>query len=373
MSRIEEFHNDDKAYNATNFTINQLYELVCLFGLDDNIKVDGVVPTWNYNFHGEELLVFLLIKMKHGLTTSVMCDHIVFGCSTRWSYGYRFIVSYLIGRYKGILSLNSIANLREKVLDFANNICCFTERPQNLSDIQNTADVVQYPGAVYGDDKTFRIFGFFDCKTFVCCRPMSGPGNDAHGQREGNYFANRAFYGGHKQVHGLKILTIMLPNGMNYVLNTVSVRRNDCYVTTICRADEILVDLNVQALSIQDPNNYMIIYGDGGFRGYHNCLRTAHVGSPMFPLTADEKIQNQVLKSARQTIEQSYGKLSMLWKMETSGKRSFKLENGIEHVRKQVQLMYLLTNCHNCYKGSVVSTAFECLPPTIENYLAGIH
>ena len=110
-------------------------------------------------------------------------------------------------------------------------------------------------------------------------------------------------------------------------------------------------------------------YGDGGFRGHHWCLRTAHVGTPQEPLTTEEIIQNYVMKKGRVSIEHSYGKVATLWRLEQTGKRLFQIEWGLAHVDCQICLMYLLTNIHTCYQGSVVSLQFNMIPPTAMEYL----
>ncbi len=74
-------------------------------------------------------------------------------------------------------------------------------------------------------------------------------------------------------------------------------------------------------------------------------------------------------QSARETIEHSYGKLCELWRLELTGKYLFRLENGVKFVNQQIALMFLLTNLHTCFHGSIVTSEFKALPPTIEEYL----
>ena len=58
------------------------------------------------------------------------------------------------------------------------------------------------------------IIGFIDDTTLGCCRPGGGP-NHRNGHRW-DPAIQRAFYNGWKSMHGLKIQTLDLPNGMNF-------------------------------------------------------------------------------------------------------------------------------------------------------------
>ena len=62
----------------------------------------------NYKFHREELLIYMLIKMKDGLRHTVMADKIVGGDSRRWSAGYNFIVHHIDKRYEHLIGPNGL-------------------------------------------------------------------------------------------------------------------------------------------------------------------------------------------------------------------------------------------------------------------------
>ena len=60
------------------------------------------------------------------------------------------------------------------------------------------------------------IFGFIDCSIDRINRPMSGPNGDYEGATHKAHgdVAQRAVYTGYKKCHGLKVETVLLPNGI---------------------------------------------------------------------------------------------------------------------------------------------------------------
>jgi hypothetical protein len=75
-----------------------------------------------------------------------------------------------------------------------------------------------------------RIVGFLVCKIDKTCTPGTGPMHDEelaerHPDAE---IIQRALYSGYLKVHGLKVLTVVFPNGIiAYLDGSVSARKND--------------------------------------------------------------------------------------------------------------------------------------------------
>ncbi len=267
-TRISKFTNDDECQNFTNFTRPQLAQLILLWDLDVYVQAEGHFSQQkHYLFHHEELCLYMLICIKGSFTHAHMEDQVMFGTSSCWSYGYRWIISYLYDKYHHLLNLIALPNIEQKVYKYGDKVEQYLSEPRNMSGILNNEELVLYEGLQLDDDEFFCIFGFFDCKTFNICRSRSGPGDNPQGRKPGSYYMNCAFYGGHKQAHGLKVFSILLPNGINYISNSILVQRNNSHIATTSRADEYLVELNNQVLGINNPNNYMILYGNGGFKG----------------------------------------------------------------------------------------------------------
>jgi DDE superfamily endonuclease len=167
----------------------------------------------------------------------------------------------------------------------------------------------------------------------------------------------------------LKILTIVLPNGMTAaVYGPTSGREEDKTLFRMAQFDDFLKEL------CEEYHNSMLYstYGDGIFAGYWYCLRTSHQEAPNMSLTNAQKDQNENMKSARQCIELSYGKAESLWPM-LNQKDGFRLNVNPERVFAEIRVMFLLNNFHVCcLEGSTMTGQryFRCPPPTLQEYLA---
>ena len=75
----------------------------------------------------------------------------------------------------------------------------------------------------------FSLFGFIDCSIFQINRPYAGPNGDFVGspRRPEHHDSQRAVYTGYKKLHGIKIETVHLPNGISTVFGPVSARPHD--------------------------------------------------------------------------------------------------------------------------------------------------
>ncbi len=114
----------------------------------------------------------------------------------------------------------------------------------------------------------FSIFAFIDCSIDKVCRPYSGPDGDYIGapRREEYYDAQESVYTGYKKYHGIKVETVLLPNGISTLYGPVSARPHDVAgVLQMSGLDEFLYD-------IQQDEEYVYsalgdgIYGQTGLR-----------------------------------------------------------------------------------------------------------
>jgi hypothetical protein len=91
------------------------------------------LPEWNYvpagdtnkkdKFHREDLLIYMLIKIKDGVAHTTMADNISGGNPHRWSYGYKYIVSHLDHRYyHNIIGPNGFYHWVSRLPEFAKSI-----------------------------------------------------------------------------------------------------------------------------------------------------------------------------------------------------------------------------------------------------------
>jgi hypothetical protein len=162
-------------------------------------------------------------------------------------------------------------------------------------------------------------------------------------------------------------LALVLPNGIALCYGPVSVRRNDNRVLDWSEADEYFHQL-FQANLI--PDNAFAFYGDSIFVGPRHCFRTKMV--PLvagLPLPEQYRGWNHAMSCVREEIEHYYGSLSDLWHLARS-KHLFRLGSDPNVVKNEIRMMFLLTNIHGCLRrGNTVSSVFELLPPTIDEYL----
>jgi hypothetical protein len=75
----------------------------------------------------------------------------------------------------------------------------------------------------------FPIFAFIDCSIDKISRPLSGPAGDFVGapRKAGEDEAQRSVYTNYKKLHGIKVETVMLPNGISTLFGPTSARIHD--------------------------------------------------------------------------------------------------------------------------------------------------
>jgi hypothetical protein len=94
--RIQDFMDNSKVKNLTNYKKSELVQLLRYFDLPEWI----VVPVTDdgehcYKLSQEELLLYMLIMMKSGSTHVFMDITVTQGNNWDWMYGYKWIVNYL--------------------------------------------------------------------------------------------------------------------------------------------------------------------------------------------------------------------------------------------------------------------------------------
>lgn len=111
------------------------------------------------------------------------------------------------------------------------------------------------------------------------------------------------------------------------------------------------------------PTANYALYGDPGYSnsqyvkvGYKNHQH----------LTERQKLFNKQMSSLRVSVEYGFGKIVQLFAY-VDFKKNQKLY--LQHLKMQYYVAALLVNCHVCMNGSQVSNFFQCLPPSIEEYL----
>jgi hypothetical protein len=90
---INDFDSDDEAITATNFDKDHLYMLHEFFQLEDEEGLDGFIRIQNYVFIGEEILLFILRKLKTGWTNAELCYAYFGGDDRKWSHAQTWFIN----------------------------------------------------------------------------------------------------------------------------------------------------------------------------------------------------------------------------------------------------------------------------------------
>jgi hypothetical protein len=229
-------------------------------------------------------------------------------------------------------------------------------------------------GFVWFDPNDFSIAGFVDCTSVRTNQPGRGPGGAFIGapRRQDWYIKQRAFYNRWNGMHGLKILTYNLPNGLiGGSYGPVSNQRNDRIVVEWSKIDEHLTHLQDEMLQ-EDANwlGYYRFFADQGFfAGHWNCLRTKHRATNNIPLTKRQVEENSYTNRVRESVEWGYGETKTKWHELDRHYHHF-LDRDMDLVCNEVKVALLLTNITTCMRnGNQVSEYFNLDVPSLNDYL----
>lgn len=375
--RIHDIESDLHARKMTRFNIYQLTRIYACFGLDDYCHSQNTdfirvytghvnqrgVPCC-YRFHPEELFLYSLTKIAKGNTSDDNVDTYFGGAYSRWSYGFPWFLYYLDERYKDIIGFQG---LQRRVGDFT-RFQAATERylmqDRTYIDLENDETVV-----VDGLPRApFPIIGLIDGSLYETCVCYSGPDGDyAHAPRRPEYaLFQRAIYTGWKKRHGMKILTVYLPDGTSYVFGPNSIRRNDRQQLTWSGLDEFMDELqrNIQ------PNDRGNLLGDLIFAGALTRIRSYFQALPGLPLTNFERRVNQALKSMRQPIEKNYAMNTCVMRI-CADRNAFKLAKNNKYCVELLRIVHFMINIYICFNGDQGSSinTFGLTPQRLEDYL----
>ena len=212
------------------------------------------------------------------------------------------------------------------------------------------------------------FFGFIDGSYWETCTLGTGPHGDYEGaQRHRDwYLIQRAVYSGYKRIHGLLLLTVMLPNGITFLFGPDSACRNDRGLVNMSGLDDFLGD--TQSNRFPGGIEYAL-YGDGVFHGYR-CIACRHTAAIGAPLTALQVLENKCMSAVRITIEWGYAWHQNCFRILNSWSR-WKLNTANPYATEQLRVITLLTNCYSCFNsnGAAHFNTFSCPPPSIYEYL----
>ena len=232
--------------------------------------------------------------------------------------------------------------------------CSLTQEELFLQGVTDSMD------AIVIEEHLWRIWSLLDATTEETCRPHQGPLRPGLGSERRDGDIQRAFYSRYYREHGLKFLTLCLPNGMYGTVYGTSLAHNDTGIVNMCG----LVDYLHEILeNIPGTDTLPQTLGDNIF-----VICQVVTNATGF---SDETIVER-LKSMRESIEHSYNHVFGLWNI-MHNKRMLKLGDDGEFLVRMNYVLFFLTNCYTCLTGgNIVSSQFEGLEefvPTLEEYI----
>jgi hypothetical protein len=319
---------------------------------DDLIKLkmcfrvpDAVVLPCGHRFTGEEIIMISLYRLHFPSKLNDMQSEFVRDYSSL-SRAFHWFIQFMVTNWLYLLT-NNIEYWNEDIEYFCERIryklqCIIRKKNHN----DNIFVTSLKEDAVNG----FKIFAFIDSAPFRTTRPGGGPVHPGgEGAARHNSLEQRAFYSGYKKLHGVKLQTSTLPNGITlHCFPPVSVRHHD---KTVLETSGLLQNLLEAQQNLESYENGIIfgIHGDSAYKGInHAAIYAGGLGE----IRISEEFNYCGLKTLF-----SYSDYKHLLKLKKSP------------ISQIIMVSLLLRNALICLnQTSEIGEYFQCRPPTLENY-----
>jgi hypothetical protein len=236
--RLTSSVNDDECRNITHFIVrDEIRELIGLFDLLI------IICTTRYTFHAEEILIYILLFMASASNHFMTCVK-VGSREIQMGEGYKWITKCLDDRYYNLLGPCGLELWGDEFPLFAKKIQEMIVKDRLWYD-KNTQVMTAEPG-VYFQEGQCNISGFTDRKYYRSTRVGSGPDNTpckhvGSGRRLNWFITQLAFYTGHKKLHGVQLLTFLIPSGLTAaVFGSCYIHHHDTKLLDLSWIDDIL-------------------------------------------------------------------------------------------------------------------------------------
>lgn len=211
----------------------------------------------------------------------------------------------------------------------------------SLFRVHTYARAVEDKGGVKG------VWGFIDGTMRAICRPKQN---------------QRLYYSGYKKCHAIKFQVVTTPDGlMSHLGGPWPGHRGDWGMYIASGIQQHLRTLNAGLI----PEERCYLYGDPAYSLSYGVISAykAVRGQPLNPVLREV---NKLMSRLRVSVEHSFGRTMMLW-----GFNGFKndLKVGLSPIAAYFIVSVLLSNVHTCIYGNQTSIRFNCLPPSLEEYL----
>jgi len=158
---------------------------------------------------------------------------------------------------------------------------------------------------------SFHIAGFFECKICETCRPGSGPAEDRPlaPRHEDADILQESVYSAYIRRHGLKILSVVFPNGMiGCIYGPISGRENDIGALNMSQLNQHMIDCQDEVTQAREKGEqllYYSFYGDGIFPILH-CITRCHRAPIGGQLTVRQIAKDTAMLRLRTSAEWTY-------------------------------------------------------------------
>ena len=318
-------------YRYTRFTNHQLQHLYELLNLPPRFVICG----GKCHCSSEEAFIVTMVKVATGDTNLGL--QAVFGeCNDqRISDIYNHTISWLNGKAAGLFNPPCLEQWKDNFPTFA-------------SFIEQKLGEEAYGGLQFNN---FRIIGFVDCKISETCCPGSGPAEDRQlaPRHDDAEILQESVYSGYVRRHGLKILTVVFPNGIiGYLYGPISARENDNGALNGSELNQHLIDLQDEITRARERGEqvlYFSLYGDAIFPLLH-CITRRHRAPIGGQLNARQIAEDSGMSRIRTSVEWPYETATNLFHVLHSKYNKHLLKHGRavnEIVHKQLRVVFYCT------------------------------
>jgi hypothetical protein len=194
----------------------------------------------------------------------------------------------------------------------------------------------------------YNIFGWIDESIKEIGVPFLGPaGNFIGAPHQVQYIdPKESLYSGWKKLHGSKVETVLLPNGMSTVFGPVSARQNNRGRLNLSGLDRFLELIQASF----PPHCRCMLFGDSIFCGLLQYITTYYRALLPNVLTAKEVTINAAFRAAWMPIEKKYGLTNCVFRI-CDTERGYQLAKQHPYALEQLRVCHLLVNCYICFNG----------------------
>jgi hypothetical protein len=179
---------------------------------------------------------------------------------------------------------------------------------------------------------------------------------------------------GYVKGHGLKVLTVALPNSLiGGLYGPASAQENDIGTLNLSNLNQELMLLQLDVMEARENEEDMLyysLYGDSIFP-LLNCIVSRHRQPLLGVRTPREEAENAAMRSLRVSVEWPYEMVTNLFNiLELKYNKQLLGRNRKPNtlIGKQLRVFFLY-NLYVCLHASKFSRFFDVVPPTLEEYI----